>query len=140
MERLKEPEEYLDLFLYVKKGRVTAKDALRIEKKESSPLSGSGWYELHPFGTDLGTWNANEDALRDVDIDAWNAKAHELVSGIRASGRKNVLFLCAVFGPALLIAGVLQNNLSFGASGVFFLVVAAMLWRQAAAARKARRL
>jgi hypothetical protein len=138
MERLKDPEEYIELFLHVKKGRITAKDALWIEKKETAPRSGSGWYELHPFGVELGTWNEKEDALRAVDIDAWNAKAHGLVSKIRAGHRKNILFLCAIFGPALLIAGWLQNDLSFGASGVFFLVIAAMLWRQIAGAKQAR--
>ena len=133
MEQLKNPEEYIDLFVSLKKGRITANDALRIEKKEADP--GSGWYELHPLGIDLGTWDANEDALHAVDIDAWNAKAHELVSGIRASCRKNVLFLCSLLGPALLIGGVLQKDPAFSAPGIFFLVVAALLWGQSIIAK-----
>jgi hypothetical protein len=128
MERLKAPEAYIDLFFAVTRERVGAKDALRVEKKETSP--GSGRYELHPFGLDLGPWSAQEDALRDVDIDAWNAKALELVSAIRAAGRKNILWICSLLAPPLLIAGVLQEDLSFGASGVFLLIVAAALWGQ----------
>ena len=130
MEPLKDPEEYIPLFLQMKKGRVTAKDALWIEKKEDAQRPGSGWYEMHPFGFDLGPWNKNEDALRDVDIDAWNAKAHGLVSAIRAKHHKNILFFCSVLGPALLAAGLLQEETSFSASGIFFLAVAGILWAQ----------
>jgi hypothetical protein len=130
MERLKKPEEYIDLFLAFKKGRVTAKDALRIEKKEEADLPGTGWYELHPFGLDLGTWNKQKDALQDVDIDAWNAQALERVSAIRAAGRNNILWICSLLSPPLLIAAWLQEDLSFGVSGIFLLVVAAFLWGQ----------
>ena len=130
MAQLEDPEKFIALFLQMKKGRVTANDALWIEKKEDAHLPGSGWYEMHPFGFDLGAWNNAEDALRDVDINAWNAKAHDLVSAIRNKHRKNILFLCSVSGPALLTMGLLQDNTSFSASGVFFLVIAGILWAQ----------
>jgi hypothetical protein len=130
MERLKGPEAYIELFTSVKKGRITAKDALWIEKKETAHLPGTGWYEMHPFGFDLGAWNEKEDALKDVDIDAWNAKAHKLVSGVRAKSRKLVLFICCLLAPTLLIAGIPENDPSFIASGIFFLVAAAILSAQ----------
>jgi hypothetical protein len=139
MEALKNPEEYIDHFVFLRRGRIRTQDAFWIEKREDGRLPGSGWYELHPFGIDLGTWDENEDALQGVDIAAWNAKALELVSEVRARerarNRKNVLYICSIAGPPLLVAGLLQNDASFNTAGAFFLVVAAFLWWQILAAR-----
>jgi len=113
-EPLKNPEDYLEKFFSWKKSTDIG-EAPRIEKKESRYIPGTGWYELHPFGVDIGKWNRQEDSLANVDIVAWNTESYDLARAMRSEKEqqakeknKKIHFplSCILVGAFMVFAGI----------------------------------
>ena len=82
-DQLKEPAEYLERLNRLRQVNHYAKRwVMRLERKTNRhpECNGSswGWYEIFPFGIEVGFWGSDKDDLKGVDISAWNQEAERL--------------------------------------------------------------
>lgn len=81
--KLKEPSEYLEALEDLRKKYSYAKHwkiHLTALCNRHPDLYGKpwGWYEIEPFGIDVGIWASDRDDLEGVDISAWNEEAERI--------------------------------------------------------------
>ena len=82
-DHLKQPAEYVERLNSLRESNPYAKRwVMRLERKTNRHFDCCGcpwgWYEIFPFGIEVGFWGSNKDDLKGVDIPAWNKEAERL--------------------------------------------------------------
>lgn len=82
-DHLKQPAEYVERLTRLRQSNPYAKRwVMRLEQKTNRHFDcygrSWGWYEIFPFGIEVGFWGLDKDDLKGVDIPAWNKEAERL--------------------------------------------------------------